>query len=245
MNEERPPFDDLKVRQAVNYAIDSRALERIYAGQLKALHQVLPPGMPGYKPYDLYPHDMAKAEKLIEEANPSDRDITVWTDDESPQEEVGAYYQDVLKKLGFNANLKVLGDNFFTVIGNESTPDLDTGWIDWYEDYPHPNDFFEPLLAGESILPTNNTNTSRTDYPDLNAKINEARRRTARPEAGSRIRGTGQGIHGKGAVGPLRHAHAVDLRLRRRQPRQRDLQPDLRPVPDQLRIQVEKRPPAR
>jgi peptide/nickel transport system substrate-binding protein len=171
MNEDNPPFDDLKVRQAVNHAIDSRALERIYAGQLKALHQILPPGMPGHKPFNLYPHDMAKAEKLIEEANPSDRDITVWTDNESPQEEVGAYYQDVLKKLGFNAKLKVLGENFFTVLGNESTPDLDTGFIDWYEDYPHPNDFFQPLLSGESILPTNNTNTSRTDYPDLNAKI--------------------------------------------------------------------------
>ena len=171
MNETRPPFDDLKVRQAVNYAIDSRALERIYAGQIKALHQILPPGMPGHKPYNLYPHNMAKAEKLIAEANPSDRDITVWTDNESPQEEVGAYYQDVLKKLGFNAKLKVLGESFFTVLGNESTPDLDTGWIDWYEDYPHPNDFFQTLLAGESILPTNNTNTSHTDYPDLNAKI--------------------------------------------------------------------------
>jgi len=171
MNETTPPFDDLKVRQAVNYAIDSRALERIYAGQIKALHQILPPGMPGYEPYDLYPHNMAKAEKLIEEANPSDRDITVWTDNESPQEEVGAYYQDVLKKLGFNAKLKVLGESFFTVLGNESTPDLDTGWIDWYEDYPHPNDFFQTLLSGESILPTNSTNTSRTDYPDLNAKI--------------------------------------------------------------------------
>jgi peptide/nickel transport system substrate-binding protein len=171
MNETRPPFDDLKVRQAVNYAIDSRALERIYAGQIKALHQILPPGIPGHKPYNLYPHNIAKAEKLIAEANPSDRDITVWTDNESPQEEVGAYYQDVLKKLGFNAKLKVLGESFFTVLGNESTPDLDTGWIDWYEDYPHPNDFFQTLLSGESILPTNNTNTSHTDYPDLNAKI--------------------------------------------------------------------------
>ena len=39
------------------------------------------------------------------------------------------------------------------MIGNESTPDLDTGWTDWYQDYPHPNDFFQPLLSGESIAP--------------------------------------------------------------------------------------------
>ena len=45
--------------------------------------------MPGYKKFDLYPHDLAKAKELIEEANPSDRDITVWTDNESPNDEAG------------------------------------------------------------------------------------------------------------------------------------------------------------
>ena len=87
---------------------------------------------------------------------------------------VVTYYADVLEKLGFNVNLKTLNaDNYFTVIGNVSTPDLDTGWVDWYQDYPHPNDFFQPLLAGESILPTNNGNFANIDDPKLNAKINE------------------------------------------------------------------------
>ena len=108
--------------------------------------------MPGHKPFDLYPHNMAKAKELIAEANPSDRDITVWTDNESPNNEAGAYYQDVLNELGFNAKLKKINaDNYYAIIGNETTPDLDTGWLDWFEDYPHPNDFFQPLLAGESI----------------------------------------------------------------------------------------------
>lgn len=172
MNTTEPPFDDVKVRQAVNYAIDTAALERIYAGTLKGTNQILPPGMPGYEELDLYPHDMAKAKTMIEEADPSDREITVWTDNESPNDEAGAYYQDLLDRLGFDAELKTLNaDNYFTVIGNLSTPDLDTGWTNWFEDYPHPNDFFQPLLAGESIAPTNNTNFSQTDDPKLNAKI--------------------------------------------------------------------------
>jgi peptide/nickel transport system substrate-binding protein len=172
MNTTKPPFNDLKVRQAVNYAVDTAALERIYAGQQKSTHQILPPGMPGYKKFDLYPHSMAKAKKLMEEANPSDRNITVWTDNESPNDEAGAYYEDVLKKLGFSTTLKVInGDDYFTVIGNRSTPDLDTGWVDWFQDYPHPNDFFQPLLAGESILQTNNGNYAQINEPRLNKKI--------------------------------------------------------------------------
>lgn len=172
MNMKRAPFDDLKVREAVNYAIDPRALERIYAGSLAATHQILPPGMPGYEKFDLYPHNMAKAEQLIKEANPSDRDITVWGDNEPENSEATQYYQDVLNKLGFNAKFKEINaDNYYSIIGNVNTPDLDTGWFDWFEDYPHPNDFFQPLLSGESIAPTNNSNFSQTDIPELNAKI--------------------------------------------------------------------------
>jgi peptide/nickel transport system substrate-binding protein len=172
MNMRRPPFDDLKVRQAVNYAVSGEALERIYAGQMNAVQQVLPEGIPGHKPYELYPYDLAKAKEMIAEANPSDRDITVWTDAEPTQEEAGAYYQDQLKKLGFNTQLKIINpDDYFTVIGNQSTPDLDTGWVSWLQDYPHPNDFFQPLLAGESILQTNNGNFANIDDPKLNAKI--------------------------------------------------------------------------
>jgi peptide/nickel transport system substrate-binding protein len=172
MNTTKAPFNDPKVREAVNYAVNPAALERIYSGSLASLHQILPEGMPGHKPINLYPANMAKAKELFQEAHPSDRDITVWTDNESPNNEAGAYYQDALSKIGFNAKLKTINaENYYTIIGNESTPDLDTGWASFFEDYPNPNDFFQPLFAGESIAPTNNTNFSRIDDPKLNAKI--------------------------------------------------------------------------
>jgi peptide/nickel transport system substrate-binding protein len=172
MNSQQAPFDDVKVRQAVNYAIDSKALERIYAGQIKGTQQILPPGMPGYEQFELYPYDLEKAKEMIKEANPSDTDITVWTDTESPNNEAGEYLNEVLKELGFNTTLKIINaDNYFTVIGNLSTPDLDAGWSDWFQDYPHPNDFFQPLLAGESIQSTNNNNFAQLDDPTVNKQI--------------------------------------------------------------------------
>jgi peptide/nickel transport system substrate-binding protein len=182
MNTTRPPFDDPRVRKAVNYAVDTSALRRIYADQLVPTHQILPPGMPGYRKFDLYPHSLAKARKLIAMARPKDREITVWTDTESPNEEAGAYYASALKQLGFKVHLKVVNaDNYFTVIGNRSTPNLDTGWSNWFADYAHPSDWFQPLLAGASILSRYNWNFSLIDAPSLNAKIAELGRQPLGP----------------------------------------------------------------
>jgi peptide/nickel transport system substrate-binding protein len=174
MNMTEEPFNNKKVREAVNYAVDPAALERIYSGLMKGTQQILPPGMPGYKKFELYPHDMAKAKELMAESGVKDKEITVWTDTRNPNPEVGAYYEGVLKELGFKTELKVVNaDNYFTVLGNLSTPNLDTGWSDWFEDYPHPNDFFDILLNGESIQPTNNENFSQSNVKPLNEKINK------------------------------------------------------------------------
>ena len=175
MNTSKAPFNDLKVRQAINYAIDPEALNRVFGGRLHPTQQILPPGMPGYEEFTLYPGpDMQKAKALIAEANPSDRDVTVWTDDEPDRKRIGEYYQDVLTQLGFNATLKVIaGDVYWATIGNQSTPDVDTGFADWFQDFPHPDDFFRPLLNGASILPTNGNNFSRANIPELDKKMNE------------------------------------------------------------------------
>ncbi|HEX5594045.1 MAG TPA: ABC transporter substrate-binding protein [Solirubrobacterales bacterium] len=174
MNTRQAPFDEVEVRQAVNYAVDARALERIYAGQISGTQQILPPGMPGYERFELYPHSLAKAKELVAAAKPSDREITVWTDNESPNDEAGEYLEGVLKELGFETTLKIVNaDNYFGLIGNESTPNLDIGFANWFEDYPHPNDFFQPLLSGESIVPTGATNLARIDDPKLNDEITQ------------------------------------------------------------------------
>ena len=174
MNQTEEPFNNKKVREAVNYAVDPAALERIYTGQMVGTQQILPPGMPGYKKFELYPHNMQKAKELMAESGVKDKEITVWTDTRNPNAEVGAYYEGVLKELGFKTELKVVNaNNYFTVIGNTSTPNLDTGFGDWFEDYPHPNDFFDILLNGESIQTTNNENFSQTNVKALNEKIDK------------------------------------------------------------------------
>jgi peptide/nickel transport system substrate-binding protein len=183
MNTREAPFDDLAVRRAVNYAVDPEALERIYAGSLRPHQQVLPPGMPGYERFEPYPHDLARARQMVAHADPADRDITVWTNDSPPNTEAGEYYEDVLQQLGFRTRLREVDTAiYFSVIGNASTRDLDTGWGNWLLDYPHPNDYFQPQLAGESILPENSTNWARFDDPPVNAEISRLSRLQLGPD---------------------------------------------------------------
>lgn len=183
MNTQQPPFDDLKVRQAVNYALDPAALQRIYGSLMSPTQQVLPPNMPGYSKFELYPHDLNKAKQLIQQANPSDKDITVWTDDEEPNDRAGAYLQDVLKQLGFNAQLKIVnGATYFTTLGDLKTPNLDIGFSDWFQDFPHPNDFFGILLNGEAIHPTNNNNFSQFDDKALNKEMDSLAQKQLTPD---------------------------------------------------------------
>src|SRR5262249_26696776 len=76
----------------------------------------------------------------------------------------------VLAEIGFDPQLKIVNpDNYYALIGNEKTPDLDIGWASWFQDYPHPNTFFEPMFSEAAIYPTNSTNLARFADPDLNA----------------------------------------------------------------------------
>jgi peptide/nickel transport system substrate-binding protein len=172
MNLDKAPFNNLQVRRAVNYAIDPAALERIYAGTMRPVQQVLPPAMPGHQTFRPYPHDMKKAKELIAAADPTQKKITVFGNSYGPNKQAAEYYEGVLRELGFEPTLKLVAPaNYATVIGEEQTQNLDTGWAAWYIDYPHPNDYFAPQLSGESIAPINNTNYAHFDDPAINREI--------------------------------------------------------------------------
>jgi len=57
MNNDVPPFDNVKVRQAVNYAIDREAIQRVWGGpsQAQITDQILPFAMEGWQDVDNYP----------------------------------------------------------------------------------------------------------------------------------------------------------------------------------------------
>jgi len=159
MNIREAPFNKLKVRQAVNYAIDRKALQTLVWGGLgRPTQNVLPPTYPSYRKLALYSHNIAKAKQLISQAGASGAKVTVWTRNVSDAVTAAQYYTSILNQIGLNASLNVLPRaTYYTTIGNVSTH-AQTGWARWLEDYPHPLDWFDVLLNGNRITDQDNNN---------------------------------------------------------------------------------------
>jgi peptide/nickel transport system substrate-binding protein len=172
MNIREAPFNKLKVRQAVNYAIDRGALQRIVWGGLgRPTQNVLPPTYPSYRKLKLYGHNVSKAKQLINQAGVKGAKVTVWTRDVSDARDAAQYYTSVLNNIGFDAKLNILPrTTYYTTIGNATTH-AQTGWARWLEDYPHPSDWFDVLLNGNRITAQDNNNYANYNNKTTNREI--------------------------------------------------------------------------
>ena len=159
MNIRESPFNKLKVRQAVNMAIDRKALQTLVWGGLgKATQNVLPPTYPSYRKLSLYPRNVTKAKQLINQAGANGATVKVWTRNVSDAVTAATYYTNILNQIGLNASLTILPRaTYYTTIGNVNTH-AQTGWARWLEDYPHPLDWFDVLLNGNRITDQDNNN---------------------------------------------------------------------------------------
>jgi len=178
MNNRLAPFDNVKVRQAVNYAIDRNALVRLYGGLATPTENILPPTYPQYKKHTFYPLDLAKAKQLIEQAGAKGATVTVWGSNRDTSKKPVQYLQDVLKSIGLNAKLKIIDAAiYWTTIGNQQTK-AQIGFADWFQDYPHPLDWFDVLLNGTRITDTHNNNYSNFNDPATNTEIADLKQKT-------------------------------------------------------------------
>jgi peptide/nickel transport system substrate-binding protein len=181
LNVTMPPFDKQQAREAVNYAIDSRALVRVFGGRLKPSCNFLPPNLAGYKPNDCKygdpngPPDIEKAKQLVKDSGYEGMKVTVWTNNKDPRPAIADYYRDVLNEIGFKAETKTLDQQvYFEQIGRKSTK-AQTGFTDWFQDYPHPGDFFEPLLSTEATKSEVSFNEGFVSDPEIDKKLDELR----------------------------------------------------------------------
>ncbi len=70
LNNSKPPLNDVKVRQALNYATDKDAIiKNVYFGQAKFMNSPIPMGTYWDKNLPGYPYDLEKAKKLMSESS--------------------------------------------------------------------------------------------------------------------------------------------------------------------------------
>jgi peptide/nickel transport system substrate-binding protein len=151
LNLHRPLFADVRLRQAVNYAVDRRKLASVGSAITglaeEPSDQYLPPGMPGFKDVRIYPlsPDVATAKRL---AGDGLRRAVLYTCAEAPScKQFAQVVKTNLAAIGIDVDVKSFGlDQLFARLGRKNEPyDLTLGG--WAADYPDPSNFLNGLFG--------------------------------------------------------------------------------------------------
>jgi YVTN family beta-propeller protein len=187
LNVRRRPFDSVRVRRALNYATDRARMVDIRGGPEFASPtcQIVPKGFPAYRPYCPYTAhrtsgggwtapDVARARRLIAQSGRAGERVVVWA--AAPEREIGRYFTALLRRLGFRASLRVLGEiDYFRTVGDPRTR-AQIGTFGWIADYVSPSTFISSpfACAGLSASGLGAPNISRLCDRQLERQIDAA-----------------------------------------------------------------------
>ena len=180
MNVNIAPFNNVKARQSVNYAIDRAAMVKIFGGtQLAApVCSFLPPNFPGHVDYCGYTKgatpdapaktwtapDLAKAKDLVKQSGTAGQPVAIVVSDDDVNKQMGIYLQSVLNSIGYKATVKPISGNIqFTYIQNTKNK-VQISVTQWYQDYPAASDFLSVLLGCQSFTPNSDSSINMAGY---------------------------------------------------------------------------------
>ncbi|MBY3172152.1 ABC transporter substrate-binding protein [Rhizobium leguminosarum] len=157
LNTKVKPFDNVKVRQALNMAINKDRITRILNGRATPANQPLPPLMPGYdKSFTGYAYDVAKAKALLAEAGyPDGFETVLYSTNTDPQPRIAQAIQQDLAAVGVKAEVRALAQaNVISAGGTEGeAPMIWSGGMAWIADFPDPSNFYGPILGCAGAVP--------------------------------------------------------------------------------------------
>ncbi len=147
INTTRGPLADVRVRQALNYATDSKAiLEGIVSGRGNLSAGVIPPALPGGDSTRRgYTRDVAKAKQLLAAAGyPNGIDIELWSSQTPPFPRIAQAVQANLLEAG--VRVKLVQRDASSMREAARAGQTDMALKDWFADYPDAENFLFPLL---------------------------------------------------------------------------------------------------
>ena len=162
LNTAMAPFDDIRVREALNYAVDRNRLVAIMGAtaRYRVTCQILPPNFPSYRWYCPYTTgardgryhgpDLAKAKELVRLSRTRGMAVTIRGTAED--HELNSYVATVLRQLGYTVKLR------------EVSPTLDSGLLralrhvqitsapGWIADYPAGSTFYDAVFSCKTAV---------------------------------------------------------------------------------------------
>jgi len=155
LNSQVKPFDNLKVRQAVEYAINKPHLMQLLNNRGQLATSILPRALPGFAndTYNPYPYDPTKAKELLTEAGyPNGFSTTLGSAaEETAGDSIVSEVKNDLQAIGISVTAKPLPEDATAIAQMPMTT------FSWYMDYPDPCDFIDgfvvsPPVAGGSNM---------------------------------------------------------------------------------------------
>jgi peptide/nickel transport system substrate-binding protein len=178
---------DLKVRKAMNYALDKQGFLKVW-GSFSGLpaSTILSPTTSGYKKYNAYDGgtngNVAKAKELL--GNKRVKLSYAYRNTEKNQS-VAAFLISSLKPAGFDITAQPVDkDQWYTVIGKKNNP-FDFYLTGWGSDWPGASTVIPPLFDGTRITPEGNQGDSYLNVPEVNDKIASILKQTDLTKAAS------------------------------------------------------------
>ncbi len=150
LNNTRPPFDDTRVRRALNMAVDvDRLIDVLAGGEAVRAAGSIPPTLPGYTPREPYRYDPAAARRLLAQAgHPDGFQVEIWLR-ESPQgNRVIEAVQGYLAQVG--VEVRLVRREWSAFKEAVSAGKVDAFLLDWYGDYPDAENFLYPLFHSDN-----------------------------------------------------------------------------------------------
>jgi peptide/nickel transport system substrate-binding protein len=190
LNTKKAPMDNLKVRQAINFAVNKETYRTARGGPSAGEYAstIIVPTLNGHKDFDLYKAppqgDVAKAKQLLSEAGfPNGFSTTLKTTNKGKGVTTAVAVQAALARVGIKVNIDQVDSSvYYTEIG-DTAKEPAMVFAGWCPDWPSASTVLPVLFDGRNIQPQGNNNYSQYDNADVNAKFDEISKITKLDEA--------------------------------------------------------------
>jgi len=169
---------NLKVRQAIEYAVDKETYRTARGGKTAGDYAttMISPLLPGRLNFDLYKAppqgDPVKAKQLLQESGvPLPLKLTVATTNVGKGVTTAVALQAALKRAGIIVNIQQISpDVYYTTIG-DTAKEPELAFTSWGPDWPSGSTVLPPLFDGRQIKPQGNNNVSQLNVPSINKEM--------------------------------------------------------------------------